>query len=200
MSTVGFLTCHKKCCDTVFIVKNIANEGKRIRIFQYPIKNGYERDLLAIPYVSEADIRHSLLKGELLTKILAKEIVITKSNIDLLQFDNVQKQFLKTSGITFGTEIVSAVTTGVEIDFKFKQGIELLGNKDNTNRIFNTPENFINGEFQGNFFNISIYHNGRALAKNIDYFLVENNHNTILLNFSPKPSSVLIANYTVISI
>ena len=74
MPAVGFETWYQKQCPTVFRVKNIAKDGKRIRIFKYPIKNGTARDLMEIPYVSEADIRHSLLKGELFMKIICKEL------------------------------------------------------------------------------------------------------------------------------
>jgi hypothetical protein len=87
-----------------FIVKNIVH-NKVIRIFTYPISPGESRDLLTIPGVAEADIRSSLLKGELLRKLRAKEIVVTCSDIDLLQFNDEQKAFLQESGIVKGLEI-----------------------------------------------------------------------------------------------
>lgn len=105
MSNVGYGTFFVKNPSTKFVVKNIAPRGKRIRIFQYPILNGSTRDLLAIPGVSEADIRHSLLKGELLLKIKSKEIIVVDSDIDLLQFNDDQKQFLQGAGITKGLDI-----------------------------------------------------------------------------------------------
>ncbi len=95
----------KKESPTVFVVKNIAENNKRIKIFQYPIANGKERDLMTIPSVSEADIRHSLLKGELLVKLKSKEIIVTQSNIDLLQFDDVHKKVLESYGITDGLQV-----------------------------------------------------------------------------------------------
>ncbi|MFA5759164.1 MAG: hypothetical protein WC942_07420 [Clostridia bacterium] len=193
MSTVGFTTWFQKKCPTVFIVKNIAPHGKRIRIFNYPIKNGLERDLLDIPYVSEADIRHSLLKGELLTKLRSEEAIVTASNIDLLQFDNCQKSFLQSVGILNGLEV--ACSGGGELNFAFKQGVHLIGIKNEDNRLFYTPEPFINGVHGNNNFRILIRHNGRVLAENIDYEVV--NSTTILLSFSPTARSVLIADYMV---
>ena len=102
--TVGFKTIFAKQVPTVFKVKNIAPENKRIKIFTLPIKNGAVRDLMTIPHVSEADIRHSLLKGELLKKIQAREIIIEESNIDLLQFDEGQRDFLRNAGLTLGDD------------------------------------------------------------------------------------------------
>lgn len=101
----GFRTWWPKTVNTKFVVKNIAPNRKRIKIFNYPIVNGGTRDLLSIPEVSEGVIRHSLLKGELLNKIRTKEATILFSNINLLQFDPTQKQFLQNAGVTEGLEI-----------------------------------------------------------------------------------------------
>ena len=65
-----------------FIVRNICSyRQKTIKIFNYPIPFNRTRDLLAIPGVSESDIRASLLKGELQHKILVGDIVIECSDI-----------------------------------------------------------------------------------------------------------------------
>jgi hypothetical protein len=199
MPAVGFETWFPKQCPTVFVVKNIAPGGKRIKIFTFPIANGMERDLMSIDFVSEADIRHSLLKGELMTKLRAREAIVTQSNINLLQFDECQKSFLQSVGIMDGLEIAAVPT---EIPFAFKQGIMLLGVKDNVNRVFTTPEKFINGSFGNNNFRILIKHNGRDLVESIDYFVTESGgsrtgYDTIILSFSPKPRSVLVADYVV---
>jgi hypothetical protein len=106
MTKVGFNTFFPKTFDTRFVVRNIAPNGKRVRIFQYPIDNGYTRDLLAIPEVSESDIRHSLLKGTLYIKIACNEIEIVYSNIDLLQFGVDHKAFLESAGVTVGLEAI----------------------------------------------------------------------------------------------
>lgn len=199
MPAVGFETWFPKQCPTEFVVKNIAPDGKRIKIFTWPIGNGKERDLMDIDFVSEADIRHSLLKGELMTKLRAKEAIVTRSNINLLQFDECQKAFLQSVGIMEGLEVAAVPA---EIPFAFKQGIMLLGVKDNVNRVFTTPDKFINGSFGNNDFRILIKHNGRDLVEGIDYFVAESGgpgtgYDTIVLCFSPKPRSVLVADYVV---
>lgn len=105
--TVGFNTIFPKNSSTRFVVLNIAPNRKRIKIFGYPINNGQTRDLLTIPFVSEADIRHSLLKGELLKKIQCNEIRIVDSDIDLLQFNDEQKTFLQNVGLNKGLQVDS---------------------------------------------------------------------------------------------
>lgn len=199
MPAVGFETWFPKKCPTEFVVKNIAPGGKRIRIFTFPIANGMERDLLEIDFVSEADIRHSLLKGELMTKLRSGEAIVTRSNIDLLQFDECQKAFLQSVGIMEGLEVTSVPTV---LPFAFKQGVKLLGAKDNTNRVFSTPEKFINGTFGNNDFRILVKHNGRDLVEGTDYLVAESGgagtgYDTIVLFFSPKPRSVLVADYVI---
>lgn len=104
MTNVGQYTPGKNP-STKFVVRNIAAGNKRVRIFNYPIGNGLERDLLAIPGISEADIRHSLLKGQLLYKLTHNEITIVDSDIDLLQFNDDQKAFLQAHGVTVGLEV-----------------------------------------------------------------------------------------------
>lgn len=89
-----------------FIVRNVTPDGnKTIKIFNYPILFNTTRDILQIPGVSESDIRASLLKGELRHKILAKDIVIEESDIDLLQFNDEQKAFLQAAGVIKGLEV-----------------------------------------------------------------------------------------------
>jgi hypothetical protein len=95
-----------------FIVLNIA--PKTIKIFQYPINYLGTRDLLQIPGVAEDDIRASLLKGELNHKIRAGEIIVTCSDIDLLQFNNDQKTFLMGAGIVKGLDVSGSGITAAE--------------------------------------------------------------------------------------
>ncbi|HVI41778.1 MAG TPA: hypothetical protein VM577_14090 [Anaerovoracaceae bacterium] len=116
MSNVGYDTFFTKRPSTRFVVKNVTDEhpkwapkGKRVRVFAYPINVGETRDLLAIPGVSEADIRHALLKGELQIKLdpNIRELIVVDSDIDLLQFNDDQKAFLQSTGITKGLETTS---------------------------------------------------------------------------------------------
>lgn len=91
-----------------FIVMNVSPEPKTVRVFHYPINYLATRNLISIPGVGESDIRASLLKGELRTKILAKELVVLYSDIDLLQFNLAQKTFLQNAGITIGLDVSSS--------------------------------------------------------------------------------------------
>ena len=97
-------TFFPKASNTTFVVRNLVN--KRIRIFNYPIEPGQTRDLLTIPEISESDIRHSLLKGEVGHKIKVHEIEVVNSDIDLLQFNYEQLIFLQNAGITDGLQVI----------------------------------------------------------------------------------------------
>lgn len=205
MPAVGFETWYQKECPTVFRVKNIAEGGKRIRIFKYPIKNGMVRDLMEIPYVSEADIRHSLLKGELYIKIVSKEIIVTESNIDLLQFDPCHRQFLINAGITTGLDAAFDGYATADVPYLWRNGIELIGPKNNSNRTFTVPggDKFLEGMYEGNQFHIIIEHNGRRLIQNTDFVISESGgigtgYDTItMISFVPSQKSKLIADYVV---
>ncbi len=195
-----------KNSSTCFVVKNIAPRGKTIQIFRYPILNQRTRDLLAIPYVSEADIRHSLLKGELMMKIKTKEIEVVQSDIDLLQFNNEQKQFLKNAGVIKGLEIgleqldPSVVFGGGP---PIRENITLLGVRNGINRSFMTPEKFINGTYMGSEYSIHIRHNGRGLDPNLDYDISESGgpgtgYDTIFFkSFTPSVFNSILADYVV---
>jgi len=99
---VGFNTNFKKGFDSKFVVKN--NSTKRtIKIFGMKIVVGATYDLMNIPYVSEADIKNSLLKGELLKKIQQNIITIEDSSIDLVQYNSEFATFLENAGADIGT-------------------------------------------------------------------------------------------------
>ena len=89
--------------STVFIVKNIGRQRRTIKIFNAPIEYGQELDLLRLNYVSEADIRNSLLKGDLNSRVRKGQITVVETNIDLTQYDEEQKEFLKSAGIEVGS-------------------------------------------------------------------------------------------------
>jgi hypothetical protein len=205
MPNVGFETFFPKRVDTVFIVQNITKDTpqeKTIHIFGYPIPAGKERDLLSIPIVSEADIRHSLLKGELRVKGENGEICVTRSNIDLLQFDPEQKAFLESICIDNGLEVAGGTGT---LNFAFKQNVLLLGIKNSQNRIFTVPapDKFINGTYGLNEFRILVRHNGKGLLPGIDYTMSESGGagtglDTITItSFKPVSNSTLVADYIV---
>jgi len=202
MPGVGFTTWWPKQCDTKFVVKNIAGR-KIVRVFGVNIPPDGYYDLMNIPVVSEADIRHALLKGDLYKKIMTKEIIVIESNIDLIQFDECQKEFLENAGITIG---LSAGTDGyATTDYIFRQNVPLIGVINGSNRIFTIlpTEKFLNGNFNGNEFRIIIDHNGRRLIQNIDYLISESSglgtgYDTIrLISFTPKGKSKLISDYVI---
>lgn len=194
-----------------FIVKNVASSKKTIKIFQYPIPYGYTRDLLQIPGVGEADIRASLLKGELRNKIQAQEIIITSTDVELIQFNESQKLFLQTAGVLSGVEVgveqssglaASGSTGGGDLGFVLKQNITPIGTKNGTNRTFITPDRFIDGSFNGHSLRIEVFHNGRLLVKNTDYTISESvvglGFNIITFTaIAPVPDSQLIVHYAV---
>lgn len=183
-----------------FIVENIiTNSNKTIRIFDYPILVGGTRDILRIPGISEADIRASLLKGEIRNKLLAKEIRIICSDIDLLQFNPDQKKFLMQGGVTYGTEVNSA-----NISYLWREEISLIGLRDGVNRMFFTPDKFLNGFVSsGDQFHINVKHNGKDLYEGIDYTISESSgpgtgYDTInMISITPNTHSLLFANYTI---
>jgi hypothetical protein len=186
-----------------FTVRNICSDRRKtIKIFNYPILFNQTRDLLAIPGISEADIRASLLKGELRHKILAKDIYIECSDIDLLQFNDDQKKFLQDSGIIKGLEVEGGI---VAIPFLLKQNVMMIGDIDGANRVFAipAPDKFINGMFSGNLFKIQVYHNGRGLLETIDYIISESGgvgtgYDTIILvSFSPRANSKMYCDYII---
>jgi hypothetical protein len=157
---------------------------------------------LQIPGVAEQDIRASLLKGELRHKILAGDIVVECSDIDLLQFNDDQKKFLQDAGIIKGLEVTGGIS---EIPFLLKQNVKLIGSINGSNRIFKipSPDKFINGSFHGNIFKIQVFHNGRELIETTDYIVSESGgvgtgYDTIILvSFAPRHKSKMYSNYVV---
>jgi hypothetical protein len=188
----------KYCCFTVMNI--CADRKKIIKVFNYPIMWGKSRNLLLIPGVSVHDIRASLLKGELRHKLLAKDITITCSDIDLLSFNEEEKEFLYSNGVVKGVEVFA--TIGV-LPFLFKQNVHLIGAIDSNNRIFSTPDKFLNGSFHLNTFKIEIHHNGRQLIESVDYLVSESGgvgtgyDTIILISFAPRINSQLYANYMI---
>lgn len=192
---------------TSFIVQNITTEPKVVNIFNYPILPGGLRNLLLIPGVSEGDIRASLLKGTLRHKLLAQDIQIIFSDLDLLQFNLCEYAFLSNAGINIGLTVTPAQTSGFaapsSVNYALQQNIALSGIKNGKNRTFFTPAPFLDGAFQGNVFHIEVFHNGRKLINGLDFSIsvtgrVISGFNTInFLSFSPTALSEIYANYYV---
>lgn len=196
--------------NTTFVVQNISPQKKVIKIFNYPINFEATRDLLKIPGVSESDIRASLLKGELRHKLLAKDIYIVASDIDLLQFNTQEYLFLQAAGVDVGLKVTPGQASGFPaggggsgtLDYIYKSSISLIGTKNGTNRIFFTPDKFINGSYSGNIFRPEVYHNGRRLLLNVEYRVsltgTGSGFNTItFISFIPNKNSQLTIDYYV---
>lgn len=184
-----------------FIVMNTSPQIKTISIFTYPINYQQTRDLLQIPGVSEGDIRASLLKGELQHKIRARDITVVCSDIDLLQFNDAQKQFLIDAGINKGLQVDAVIST---LPYLWREEKDLIGVRNDSNRVFFTPEKFLNGPFvTGDQFHIHIKHNGKDLYENIDYTIGESGgsgtgYDTInFISIVPNTHSLLKATYAI---
>lgn len=182
-----------------FIVRNVTpDRQKTIKIFNYPINFNQTRDLLQIPGVAEADIRASLLKGELRHKFLAKDIVVECSDIDLLQFNDDQKTFLKSMGIIKGLQ-VNSENFGV----LKKEDIQLVGLVNDVNTMYKIPT----GTFiQNTTYKIIVYKNGVKQFFLDDYFIAESGgpgtgYDTVVLTVAPTtipaPDDVITADYYI---
>lgn len=182
-----------------FIVRNVTpDRNKTIKIFNYPINYNQSRDLLQIPGVGEADLRASLLKGELLHKILAKDIIIECSDIDLLQFNGTQKKFLQSAGIINGLQVGSS-----NLDVLRKEDIQLNGTVNDINTVFTIPS----GTFiQNTTYKIIVYRNGVKQFYLDDYFVAESGgvgtgYDTVIFTVAPtttpSPTDVITADYYV---
>jgi hypothetical protein len=190
-----------------FIVLNItSNPEKTLSIFTYPVPHFCTRDLLRIPGVAESDIRSSLLKGQLRNLIIRQQITVICSDIDLLQFSDVNKAFLESAGITKGLEVSGG---GASIPYSFRQNQSLDGIVDGTNRTFTLPnsDKAVIGEYYGNIFDFFLTHNGKKMEPHHDYILSESGgpgsgFDTITCISNPilPGRSVLRANYVIAAI
>jgi hypothetical protein len=108
----------KKQASVVFKIKNVSKIRKTLSIFNIRLKYNNIIDVLGIAGVSQNDIENSLLKGQLRNKILSGDIIVVESNIELLQYDESQKQFLENAGVVSGVnggalDIVTPTSVGV---------------------------------------------------------------------------------------
>lgn len=152
---------------------------------------------------TECEIRKCLFKGVLFKKLLCNDIVIVKSTINLLRLNTNQIQFLREHSVDNGAGIlIDHFGSSTYPTFFIKQGMKLIGDKNNKNRVFMTTEKFINGEYYNNIFRILIRHNGRELVEKTDFFVYESNgagtgFDTVIFTFAPKPRSSISVDYTV---
>lgn len=188
-----------KSKTTRFVVENIAIPDKLVRVFTYPVPIRGTRDLLKIRGVGEADIRASLLKGELRVKILAKELRVVYSDIDLLQFNMDEKAFLQSAGVVNGLEVSAGIG---QLPYLFRDQIDLIGPRDGSNRVFYTPDKFLNGTYDGDILKIRVSHNGHEMLQGTDYVIEESvlggGYDIVrFISIVPNLRSVLKADYMV---
>lgn len=187
----------KKC--TAFVVKNISPQNKCINIFNNPINLGATRDLLQIRGVAEDDIRASLLKGEIKHKFECEDIELVFSDIDLLQFSSCQRNLLKSWGFTTGLQVTSS-----ELSIIKYEDVELIGDVDGTNVIFQIPS----GTFIENppLYKIIVYLNGVKQFYLDDYLIAESGgvgtgYDTIVMidapEATPSPPDIITADYFI---
>lgn len=183
-----------------FVVQNITPDGKKtIHLFGYPIPYLGKRDLLAIPGVDESTIKASLLKGVIKNRILARDILVVMSDVNLVQYNKDQAEFLKQAGITIGVDNNDNVNI-----YRHKTNVPLT--KDNgkyRHYHVQNKEKFINNP-NLNFENkIQVYHNGRLLEEGSDYMVKESEgigtgfDEIYIMGFEPREGSVLVASYFI---
>jgi len=191
--TVGFNTPFPRISNTKFIVRNIAPGNKTVKVFNYPILNGMIRDLMGIPEVSEADIRHSLLKGELAIKFTYKELEVVDSDIDLIQFNAQQKALLQSFGIVNGLN-----GGGGQPDIF--TNVTLIGPINGINQTFTIPEKvIINANFAA-----TVYLNGVRQTDGQDFYFAESGgigtgYDTVFFNTAPEVGDILVIDYTPVA-
>lgn len=181
-----------------FIVQNISTQIKTIKIFNYPINYMGTRDILQIPGVAEADIRASLLKGELQHKLRAKDITVICSDIDLLQFNKAQKMFLQSGGIVNGLDVTSDQLSVIE-----QQDIQLVGAVNNINTVYKISSDIW---IQSSPYKIIVYKNGVKQVLGDDYTIAESNgpgtgYNIVIMAIPPQtipaPADIITADYYI---
>lgn len=186
--------------STVFMVKNIAPKNKTIKIFNYPILNGQTWNLLTIPGVSEADLRYSLLRGDLYIKFVTNEAFVVDSNIDLLQFNNEQKQFLRKYGVKKGLQV-----DFTNMDVFKNEDIKLIGTVNDLNTVYYIPNGFF---IQDDIYKIVVYKNGVKQVFLDDYFIAESEglgvgFDTVILVIPPEtipsPDDIITADYYTVN-
>lgn len=172
-----------------FVVKNIAPHGKRVRIFNYPIINGQTRDLLAIPGLSEENIRDSLLKGSLRLKLENGELTVIDCDIQNIQFNDIQRSFLDTIGISLGVDPPNSQVKYEDID--------LVGVKNGINTIFTIPSGYF---LYDDTYKALVYLNGVRQKLTNNFLISESGgpgtgYDTIIFLEAPESDDELIIDY-----
>lgn len=94
---MGIRTFFNPNLPVLFRIQNISN--KVFRVFNRQIHPGGTYDLMRLPYISEDNIKHSLIKGELYNKLSKNQIAIIDNNIDLFIENEELANFLRNVGL-----------------------------------------------------------------------------------------------------
>lgn len=186
-----------------FTIKNVCpDKRKTIFLWGVPVNFGNTRNLLTIPGISPENIKSSLQQGLLRHKLLAGDIVIVSSDIELILFNLEQKHFFQEGGVEQGLDAGSGSGPSTP-QYLWREEKDLIGARDSSNRTFYTTEKFLNGAFTtGDQFHISIQHNGKLLYENTDYSIGESvpglGYDMItFISIVPNINSILKCNYAV---
>lgn len=177
-----------------FVVQNVCQ--KVIRIFNYPVNPGGERDLMKIPGVSEMDIRHSLACGDVWVKISAGEVAVLQSNVDLVQFSQAFTEFVTAAGVTTGSYTDASQQYSRYVDE------DMIGAVDSVNTTFTAA----NGPWiQNNFYRIVVFLNGVRQRLVSDYNVIESGgagtgYDQVEFVEAPDALDVVTADYYVLNV
>jgi len=189
-----------------FRVTNVNVLKKTLSIFHHPLPWSKTIDLMQQRGIGEQDIKTALLKGVLKFKLLAGDIIIECSDIDLITFNNAHKAFLISSGVTIGFDTsASAGGPSNGLDYALKYSMDLIGVKNSKNQLFTTPDKFIYGARNQSFFRPQVFHNGVLQYDTIDYVISKSvssldptlNDQITFISKAPLPSSKLQITYAV---
>ena len=116
--SVGFSTFFVKKFPVEFIVRNLSN--RVIKVFTHKIYPNATVDLMSISFVSEADIAHSLLKGDLYNLLNLGVISVVRSNVSFAPNDSQFAAFLISHGMTATTDFFN-ISAAEDIHFRTAQ-------------------------------------------------------------------------------
>lgn len=183
-----------------FVVKNTTSPPKTICVFNQKIPFNTTKNLLEIPGVGEEDIRISLLKGQILNKILSGDIVIVSSDVNALNFNVNHRSFLLDSNLTVGTQIDSSI-----LPYTAKRDITMVGPIDGYNAKFycSIGDHFV---VDGSYV-VIIHWNGIRQIMNSDFYVdvlsrsstVSNAYSAIYMAIPPSPGDILVADYYILN-
>lgn len=179
-----------------FIVKNIAPSNRKVKILGFSLDNGDTKNLLSLRYISEADVRRSLLNGELYRKITNNLIFIVQSDLDLSQFSLDQRIFLQQAGIIQSEQTIPSIRKKKNTLLHVEEDT-LTGTQDDSNTIFTISS----GKFLFNDdYKILVYRNGIRQKFGTNFLVAESGglgtgYDTVIFIEPPLATDELVVDY-----